>query len=171
MHEPHPFLVASVLIFHNSTHNLHTYKNKRKKKKKPQKPQIKTQIFYKKEWKDKEIIQISNKATQNRIFFLKKEKKKKEKWRGHKENGNNYELEKGGKRGRKGKAGGRGWGKEKKLTSRGVRKKKKKNPDPCPAVGLGFILSKNIPKPDFWDGALVGAGSLKPTRSILDCKQ
>ncbi len=61
---------------------------------------------------------------------------------------------------------------KKKLTSGGVRTKKKKPRTlSWGCVGLGFILSKNIPKPDFLDGALVGAGSLKATRSILDCKQ
>jgi len=36
------------------------------------------------------------------------------------------------------------------------------NLEHCPGVGLGVIPAQKIPKRDFWDGALVGAGSLKP---------
>jgi hypothetical protein len=39
-------------------------------------------------------------------------------------------------------------------------KKKTMNPEPCPGVGFHHI--QKIPKQDFLDGALVGAGSLKP---------
>jgi hypothetical protein len=40
------------------------------------------------------------------------------------------------------------------------------DPEPCPGVGLGFIPSGKIPKGNFLDGAMVGAGSLKPVRSV-----
>jgi len=39
------------------------------------------------------------------------------------------------------------------------------NPEPCPGVGLGFIPCKKSQNGIFWDGALVGAGSLKPKKS------
>jgi len=39
---------------------------------------------------------------------------------------------------------------------------KKRNPKPCPRVGLGFIPSKKFPKWDVLDGALVSVRSLKP---------
>jgi hypothetical protein len=35
------------------------------------------------------------------------------------------------------------------------------NPEPCPRVG--FHPTQKIPKRDFLNGALVGAGSLKPS--------
>ncbi len=56
-------------------------------------------------------------------------------------------------------------GKSRKQVGSGWRKKKKTmNPKPCPGVGLGFIPSKKILRLgwDYLDGALVGAGSLKP---------
>jgi hypothetical protein len=54
--------------------------------------------------------------------------------------------------------------KKKKLTMEGqgrvYGKKKTMNPEPCPGVGFHHI--QKIPKREFLDAALVGAGSLKP---------
>jgi hypothetical protein len=53
-------------------------------------------------------------------------------------------------------------GGKKKLTIEGQGRKIKNFETQNPNLGLGFIPSKKFPKGDFLDGALVGAGSLKP---------
>jgi hypothetical protein len=55
-------------------------------------------------------------------------------------------------------------GGKKKLTIEGQGRKIKNFETQNPNLGLGFIPSKNSPKGDFLDGALVGAGSLKPPK-------